>query len=320
MSVDVIMPNRNQARFVETAIRSVIDDPAVANVIIYDDASTDASREVVRSIQSNKIRLICGQASVGASRGRAEAVKAGNSEFLYLLDSDDFLDPRTVSACLEAARAGGYDLCLPSAFLTDEEGSNRRPFLHLDHAVSGTEAALMTLGGWRIFTQGLLRREVYEAAVKNFQPYGYSDDELLSRHIFLECTRVGPGSGGYNYRVIPKEPTAARHLQFALTAATALTLIASRLPEDRGQIASHFSPTVRGLLHCWAAEGSPTMAALKPVTRELIALARHNGWGTRFDRLALRLMIGGHSATKPLVRTMLSARLRLIGAGREGEA
>ncbi len=131
---------------------------------------------------------------------------------------------------------------------------------------------------------------------------------------------VGPGSGGYNYRVIPKEPTAARHLQFAQTAATALTLIASRLPKDRGQIASHFSPTVRGLLHCWAAEGSPTMAALKPVTRELIALARHNGWGTRVDRLALRLMIGGLSVIKPLVRTMLSARLRLIGTGHEGKA
>lgn len=318
MSVDVIIPNRNQARFVETAIRSVIDDPAISNVIVYDDASTDTSLEVIRAIHSDKISLICGQASIGASRARAEAVKAGCSDYLYLLDSDDFLDPGTVSACLGASRAKGYDLCLPPAFRTNEVGGEREPFLHLDHAVSGPEAALMTLGGWRIFTQGLLRREVYQAALCDFQPYGYSDDELLSRHIFLHCRTVGPGGGGYNYRVVPKEPTAARHLQFALTAATALTLIASRLPEHRDKIASHFSSTVRALMHSWVAEGSPNIAALKPVSRELLALARQNSWGTPSDRLALWLMIGGPSAMKPLIRAMLLARLRVTGVGRDG--
>lgn len=320
MSVDVIMPNHNQARFVQTAIRSVIEDPAVSNVIVYDDASTDASREVIRALASDKVRLICGETCIGASSARAAAVQASRSEYVYLLDSDDFLESGTISACIAEARAKSYDLCLPPAFLIDEDGTGRRPFLELKKAVTGPEAALMTLGGWKIFTQGLLRRKVYDAAVQSFQPYGYSDDELLSRHIFLQCGTVGPGRGGYNYRVIPKEPTPERHLRFALTAGRALVLLATHLPDRSGEIGSHFAPTVRSLLHCWAADGSAGSMEVQQVSRGLLALAAQRGWSTSADRLALRLMIKGRFAFKPMIRALLLLRLRIAGALRGTQA
>lgn len=212
MSVDVIMPNHNQERHIASAIGSVINDPAVSSIIIYDDGSNDTSIDVVRSFRSAKVKLIGGQSSIGATRARAAAIASSRSEFLFFLDSDDFLDPLTVTSCLAAARSHGYDLCLPPAFLTDEVGNGREPFLHLHGVVSGADAALMTLGGWKIFTQGVLRRSVYEDAIKSFKPYGYSDDELLSRHIFLACRTVGQGFGGYNYRVIAKQATAVRNL------------------------------------------------------------------------------------------------------------
>ena len=58
-SVAVSMPAYNAARFIRTAIESVLSQEAVdVNLVVVDDASTDATWEIVASYECDGVRAL----------------------------------------------------------------------------------------------------------------------------------------------------------------------------------------------------------------------------------------------------------------------
>ena len=86
----VIMPVRNGARFISEALNSVLQQLAPDDeVIIVDDASTDATRAVLSHMQDRRVRVLnCSGRGVSAARNIGLAAAAG--EFIAFLDHDDF--------------------------------------------------------------------------------------------------------------------------------------------------------------------------------------------------------------------------------------
>jgi glycosyltransferase involved in cell wall biosynthesis len=93
--VSVVIPNYNYAAFVGEAIDSALalDWPRV-QVIVVDDGSTDASREVIARY-GDRIEAV-----LQPNGGQAAACNAGferaRGEVVFLLDSDDLLAPEIV--------------------------------------------------------------------------------------------------------------------------------------------------------------------------------------------------------------------------------
>lgn len=102
--VSVIIPTFNHARYVADAIESVLQQTyRHYEIIVVDDGSTDATREVVAKYEG-QIRYVW-QENQGLSAARNAGLRVANGEFVALLDADDLYEPVFLQTLLEMLQA-----------------------------------------------------------------------------------------------------------------------------------------------------------------------------------------------------------------------
>ena len=95
MKVSVIMPIYNAEKYVEKAIRSILNQTFQDfELILIDDCSTDTSVQIIKAIQSNKISLLQTPQNSGASVSRNLGITAAKGEYIAFLDADDWAYPQ----------------------------------------------------------------------------------------------------------------------------------------------------------------------------------------------------------------------------------
>ncbi len=104
MLVSIIIPTYNRAHTIAAAIRSALEQSfADFELIIADDGSTDETEQVVREVQSPRVRYVR-KPNGGCSSARNFGVQSAAGKYVAFLDSDDSWDPhwlRTVTGILE---------------------------------------------------------------------------------------------------------------------------------------------------------------------------------------------------------------------------
>lgn len=105
MKISVVMPCFNAADLVAQAVTSIIDQTYRDwELIAIDDASTDATADVIDSFRDERIRLI----QLPENRGYPHAMNVGiqlaQGEFIARMDADDISDPRRFVEQIEAMR------------------------------------------------------------------------------------------------------------------------------------------------------------------------------------------------------------------------
>lgn len=105
--VSVIIPVYNVALYVEECISSVLSQTySELEIIIVDDCGTDNSMELVEKAIAGSDRDItvlrhpCNQ---GLSAARNTGIRHATGEWLYFLDSDDYLTPHCVESLMQMA-------------------------------------------------------------------------------------------------------------------------------------------------------------------------------------------------------------------------
>lgn len=96
-SVSVVIPAHNAARFIGQAIESVFQQRESAadieiDVIVVDNASTDATSDCVQRDFGSKVRLVH-EAKPGAASARNTGIAAATSPLIAFLDADDLWLP-----------------------------------------------------------------------------------------------------------------------------------------------------------------------------------------------------------------------------------
>lgn len=106
-SFDVVMPLYNKRDYVEDAIRSVLAQAALHELIVVDDGSTDGSAGIVEALarEDARIRLLR-QPNAGVSAARNRGVQASTADYVAFLDADDLYLPGFLQQI--AAQAGRY--------------------------------------------------------------------------------------------------------------------------------------------------------------------------------------------------------------------
>ena len=93
ISISVVIPAWNAARYIGDAVDSVLSQSAAPDeIVVVDDGSTDHTSECVRKFGS-RVTLIA-QSNAGAAAARNRGIAAARGEAIALLDADDLMAPR----------------------------------------------------------------------------------------------------------------------------------------------------------------------------------------------------------------------------------
>lgn len=104
IKISIITPSYNEEKYIGECIESVLKQAwPHFEMIVVDDASGDRTREIVRkySEADERIKLICLQENSGVSIARNIALDNAKGDYLFFLDSDDWILPETLSDLME---------------------------------------------------------------------------------------------------------------------------------------------------------------------------------------------------------------------------
>jgi Glycosyl transferase family 2 len=106
MTVSVIIPAHNYARFLGQAIDSLRQGTYTDwDCVVVDDGSSDGTAEIVAALAAADPRIVyLGQAAAGPSAARNAGLASTAGEFVQFLDADDLLGPRKLQHQLEVFR------------------------------------------------------------------------------------------------------------------------------------------------------------------------------------------------------------------------
>ncbi len=117
MRVSVIMPVYNERATIEEIVRRVLAIPLDLELIIVNDASTDGTAEILRTMGDPRIRVL--QHAVNRGKGAAirTAILEASGEVIVIQDGDLEYDPSQIPALLEPIERGVADVVYGSRFL-----------------------------------------------------------------------------------------------------------------------------------------------------------------------------------------------------------
>ncbi|MDR2465254.1 MAG: glycosyltransferase, partial [Streptococcaceae bacterium] len=125
--VSIIIPVYNVEDFLDETLGSVASQTYTAiELILVDDGSTDGSQQVMQDFKKGHeddfdIRILY-QENQGQSAARNYGVAESTGDYIYFLDSDDFIDPETIEVLVERSLKDDLDLVLFQAIPFKEEG------------------------------------------------------------------------------------------------------------------------------------------------------------------------------------------------------
>ena len=135
-SISVIIPLYNDEKYISACLESLLAQTFTDfEVVIVDDCSTDNSVEVVESYMpkfSGKLTLLhTDENSGGAGLPRNKGLYFSRGEYVFFVDSDDFLTNTALEEIYEPAKDFDADVVYCERnFETDESGENVRLVTH----------------------------------------------------------------------------------------------------------------------------------------------------------------------------------------------
>ena len=91
--VDIILPNYNKAKFLDEAIKSILNQSfSNFKLHIIDDFSNDNSLEIIKKFSDSRIKLTTLKENYGVYYCRNLGLKFSNSKYIAFIDADDYWD------------------------------------------------------------------------------------------------------------------------------------------------------------------------------------------------------------------------------------
>jgi GT2 family glycosyltransferase len=163
MSVDIIIPCYNGARYLRETLNSALAQTyKPIRILVVDDGSTDSSRRIVESYGSLVHYLY--KENGGQASARNLGIADTESEYLCLLDADDLLAPEMIERLiekLENSPQADFAHCLPLSFWDNDTAhlfaENWRPGIKWRSYVEPLSVICAIHGSATVF-----RRRVFE--------------------------------------------------------------------------------------------------------------------------------------------------------------
>lgn len=118
----MIIPVYNTEKYLKECLDSIVNQSLEdIEIICIDDGSTDNSLEILREYAENDSRFkIFSQENNGQGSARNYGLDVAKGEYIYFMDSDDFIELNTLSDCYDEASKNNLDFLMFQLINYDE--------------------------------------------------------------------------------------------------------------------------------------------------------------------------------------------------------
>lgn len=175
MTISTIIPVYNVEQYLRDCLNSVVAQTYPDyEVICVNDGSTDGSMDILEEYQKKHPQItIITQQNKGLSAARNAGIKVAKGDYLFFLDSDDWIEPTTLETLAE--KQNGDDLVCFNGRRVFEDGKTEEPD-------SGIEETKLT--GWEYYNKYALvsRKFHFVCSVLRL----YRREYMLENNLFFE--------------------------------------------------------------------------------------------------------------------------------------
>jgi len=112
MKVSVLIPTYNRAHLIERCLESVFNQThSDLEILVYDDGSTDNTKEVLKTFNDPRMRWAAGRVNLGDAGARNILMDMGTCKYAAWQDVDDLSNKYRIEMQLEAMRTFNAPLC-----------------------------------------------------------------------------------------------------------------------------------------------------------------------------------------------------------------
>lgn len=222
--VSVIVPIYNVEKYLYDCINSICNQSLKdIEIILINDGSTDNSGSIIDDFASNDARIrALHKNNAGVSSARNDGIRIARGEYLYIMDSDDYIEPFALELMYECVRASSSDVLISDHYVFNERSNERithlfsKEFVTEDRNVINDLCCMVLHPPYSPYptneNNGLSLAPPWTKLVKatliqnnnlSFDPYveGIFDDGLFALDVFQAAKRVAyVREATYHYR------------------------------------------------------------------------------------------------------------------------
>lgn len=189
--ISVIIPIYNVEKYLEKCLKSVINQTYKdLEIICVDDCSPDNSNKIVQEYlkKDSRIKLIKREKNGGLSAARNSGLKITTGEYIYFLDSDDWIDLDYLEKMVSAIKENNVDVVLNTKIVKEEERKQNVQFLpnlcpqSLENKFLNTQDCVWKLV-WNVWAY-LWKKSALDKIDAKF-PEGYINEDMYFQSIVL---------------------------------------------------------------------------------------------------------------------------------------
>lgn len=206
----IVITAYNVDRYIKQCVDSALNQTEPCEVIVVADCPTDNTKDILASY-GKKIKLFNHLCNQGAGQSRMDGISQATSEFVLLLDGDDYIDRDFVKQLVVKADKTDADIVSGGIRILNEDGSWNATS-YGECITEGRDKVARFWGGRIVFMNNkIIRRSLYDAVPYCGRRY-IEDTPTIIPLMFLANKVAYVDNIGYTYRMNPDSLTHTTNL------------------------------------------------------------------------------------------------------------
>lgn len=192
VKVSVIVPVHNAAAYLTRSIGALAEQTLASwEAICVDDGSSDNSLEVLGHLAETDPRIrVLHQANSGAAAARNRGMEHARGEYVFFLDSDDFLEPHALETLTRLADESEAPFTI-MGYLTYADGASEReyrpPFFYGFRAAPRVKVTPWMMVNMTPFVwMNLYKRRFLQECGISFRSFRVAEDVVYTMRVWME--------------------------------------------------------------------------------------------------------------------------------------
>ena len=125
--ISVIIPIFNTEMFVQQCLKSVVEQTYKdIEIICVNDCTKDSSIKIIEEFQDDRIKIIHHKENLGLAKARNTGLSNANGEYVFFLDSDDFIEETILEKLLNEIEKTNVDMVFSRVNVFPDEKENNK--------------------------------------------------------------------------------------------------------------------------------------------------------------------------------------------------